>query len=330
MLDLLGKFMGLPMCALLANGQQRDRVRFLGYLFYVSDCARARPDLPYRDEGDSDDPWFRLRNTEMLTPEAIVEQAETLQAKYGFRDFKLKGGVLPCGEEMEAVKALKRRFPEGNINIDPNGAWRLEEAIVACRDAKWALSYAEDPVGPESGFSSRETNAEFKMATGIPVATNMFAVNFRQLYHSLVEKSVDIVLADPHFWTMDGSLRVAQDMNDWGLTWGIHSNNHFDITLATFVQCAAAAPGEITAIDTHYIWQDGQYLTQAPLQFEDGCIKVPDAPGLGVEVDMGAVERAHQLYCSMPARFRDRDDSMAMQYLIPNWTYDSKHPCLVR
>ena len=119
-------------------------------------------------------------------------------------------------------------------------------------------------------------------------------------------------------------------MNDWGLTWGIHSNNHFDITLATFVQCAAAAPGEITAIDTHYIWQDGQYLTQAPLQFEDGCIKVPDAPGLGVEVDMGAVERAHQLYCSMPARFRERDDSMAMQYLIPNWTYDSKHPCLVR
>ena len=199
MLDLLGKFRGLPMCALLANGQQRDRVRFLGYLFYVSDCARARPDLPYRDEGDSDDPWFRLRNTEMLTPEAIVKQAETLQAKYGFRDFKLKGGVLPCGEEMEAVKALKRRFPEGNINIDPNGAWRLEEAIVACRDAKWALSYAEDPVGPESGFSSRETNAEFKMATGIPVATNMFAVNFRQLYHSLVEKSVDIVLADPHF-----------------------------------------------------------------------------------------------------------------------------------
>ena len=116
----------------------------------------------------------------------------------------------------------------------------------------------------------------------------------------------------------------------FNLTWGIHSNNHFDITLATFVQCAAAAPGEITAIDTHYIWQDGQYLTQAPLQFEDGCIKVPDAPGLGVEVDMGAVERAHQLYCSMPARFRERDDSMAMQYLIPNWTYDPKHPCLVR
>ena len=106
-------------------------------------------------------------------------------------------------------------------------------------------------MGPESGFSSRETNAEFKMATGIPVATNMFAVNFRQLYHSLVEKSVDIVLADPHFWTMDGSLRVAQDMNDWGLTWGIHSNNHFDITLATFVQCAAAAPGEITALLLH-------------------------------------------------------------------------------
>lgn len=330
MLDLLGKFMDLPICALLANGQQRDKVRVLGYLFYVSNCSKARPDLSYRDERDSDDPWFRLRNTEMLTPEAIVKQAETLQAKYGFRDFKLKGGVLPCWEEMEAVKALKRRFPEGHINIDPNGAWHLQEAIDACLDAKWALSYVEDPVGPEAGFSSREAHAEFKMATGVPVATNMFAVNFRQLYHSLVQKSADIILADPHFWTLHGSLRVAQNLDDWGLTWGIHSNSHFDITLATFVQCAAAAPGKITAIDTHYIWQDGQHLTQNPLRIEDGCIQVPTAPGLGVELDMDAVKRAHRLYCKIPTCFRNRDDTTAMQYLISNWTYDSKRPCLVR
>lgn len=330
MLDLLGKFMGLPVCALLSGGPRRQSVRMLGYLFYVSDAAKARPDLPYRDERDSTDPWFRLRNTPMLTPEDIVRQAETLQEKYGFRDFKLKGGVHTCREEMEAVKALKRRFPQGNINIDPNGAWRLAEAVEQCREARWALSYAEDPVGPEEGFSSREIHAEFKMATGIPVATNMFAVNFRQLYHSLVEKSVDIVLADPHFWTMNGSLRVAEDLNDWGLTWGIHSNNHFDITLANFVHCAAAAPGNITALDTHWIWQDGQQLTQNPLQIKDGCIAVPTAPGLGVELDMGAVERANRLYETMPARYRDRDDAAAMQYLIPGWTFDPKRPCLVR
>jgi len=330
MLDLLGKFMGLPVCALLAGGQQREKVPVLGYLFYVSDKAKAAGGLPYRDEKDSDDAWFRLRNTEMLTPEAIVKQAETLREKYGFRDFKLKGGVRPCREELEAVKALKRRFPEGRINIDPNGAWRLEEAVDACSEAKWALSYAEDPVGPEGGFSSRELHAEFKMATGIPVATNMFAVNFRQLYHSLAQKSVDIVLADPHFWTMDGSLRVAQDLNDWGLTWGIHSNNHFDITLAAFAQCAAAAPGSITAIDTHYIWQDGQYLTQNPPRIQDGFIRVSNTPGLGVEVDMDRVEEHHRLYCRMPAAFRNRDDAAAMQYLCPSWRYDPKRPCLVR
>lgn len=330
MLDLLGKFMGLPMCALLAKGQCREKIRMLGYLFYVSDKAKALPDLPYRDESNSDDPWFRMRNTEMLTVESIVRQAEVLQAKYGFRDFKLKGGVFSCPEEMEAVKALKRRFPEGRINIDPNGAWSLDEAIRECLDAKWALSYAEDPVGPEAGFSSREMHAEFKTATGIPVATNMFAVNFRQLYHSLTEKSVDIVLADPHFWTLNGSLRVAQDLDDWGLTWGIHSNNHFDITLSTFVQCAAAAPGNITAIDTHFIWQDGQYLTQNPPKILNGCIEVPKTPGLGVELDMHAVEKANCLYNTMPKRFRDRNDAVAMPYLIPGWTYDSKRPCLVR
>lgn len=330
MLDLLGKFMDLPVCALLANGQRRDKIRMLGYLFYVGDCAKAGPYLPYRDEFDSEDPWFRLRNTEMLTPEAIVKQAETLQAKYGLRDFKLKGGVLACREELETIKALKRRFPEGHISIDPNGAWRLREAVEACLDAKWALSYAEDPAGPEEGFSSREINAEFKMATGIPVATNMFSVNFRQFYHSLVQKSVDIVLADPHFWTLNGSLRVAQDLSDWGLTWGVHSNSHFDITLAAFIQCAAAAPGEITAIDTHYVWQDGQHLVRNPLRFEDGCIWVPEAPGLGVELDMAAVERANRLYREMPAQFRGRDDATAMQYLIPDWTFHSKRPCLVR
>ena len=52
--------------------------------------------------------------------------------------------------------------------------------------------------------------------------------------------------------------RVAQMCREWGLTWGSHSNNHFDISLAMFTHVAAAAPGKITAIDTHWIWQDGQ------------------------------------------------------------------------
>ena len=100
--------------------------------------------------------------------------------------------------------------------------------------------------------------AEFRRATGMPTATNMVATDWPQLADALWLEAIDIPLADPHFWTMQGSVRVAQLCRDWGgLTWGSHSNNHFDISLAMFTHVAAAAPGRITAIDTHWIWQDG-------------------------------------------------------------------------
>ena len=119
-----------------------------------------------------------------------------------------------------------------------------------CQGQRHIMAYAEDPCGPEAGYSGREIMAEFKRATGIPTATNMIATDWRQLNHSLKLDSVDIPLADPHFWTMQGSVRVAQMCNEFGLTWGSHSNNHFDISLAMFTHVAAAAPGKVTAIDT--------------------------------------------------------------------------------
>ena len=170
--------------------------------------------------------------------------------------------------------------------------------------------------------------AEFRRATGLPTATNMVATDWREMAHSLALQSVDIPLADPHFWTMAGSVRVAQMCQAFGLTWGSHSNNHFDISLAMFTQVAAAAPGDITAIDTHWIWQDGQRLTREPLKIVDGHIKVPTKPGLGVDIDMDAVAKAHELYKGMG--LGARDDSVAMQYMIPGWKYDNKKPCLVR
>lgn len=127
---------------------------------------------------------------------------------------------------------------------------------------------------------------------------------------------------------MHGSVRVAQMCHEWGLTWGSHSNNHFDISLAMFTHVAAAAPGDITAIDTHWIWQDGQRLTKEPLQIVGGLIEVPDKPGLGIELDMDQVEFAHQLY--QKNGLGARDDALAMQYLIPGWTFNNKRPCLVR
>jgi len=327
LLDLVGKFLDVPVAALLGDGMQRDSVPFLGYLFFVADGPKTG--LPYLTEETSPHSWFRLRRKPALTIEAVVEQAQAAKEHYGFKDFKLKGGVFDGEFEMEVVRALKKTFPDARINIDPNGAWSLEEAIRLCKDMHGILSYVEDPCGPEKGFSGREIMAEFKRATGFQVATNMIATDWRQFRHSFVLGSIDIPLADPHFWTMSGSVRLAQLCADTGLTWGSHSNNHFDISLAIFAHVAAAAPGEITAVDTHWIWQDGQYLCKDPLPIEHGHIAIrKDKPGLGIEIDLNAVARAAALYKTLPSG--DRDDAMAMQFLIPGWKFDGKKPCMVR
>jgi len=326
LLDLLGKFLGVPVAALLGEGQQREKVKMLGYLFYIGD--RKRTTLPYISEQEASDDWFRLRREEALTPGAIVRLAEAAQERYGFHDFKLKGGVLSGEEEIEAASALAKRFPEARITLDPNGAWSLEEAIALCKGKRDVLAYAEDPCGAEAGYSGREIMAEFRRATGIPTATNMIATDWRQMGHAIQLHAVDIPLADPHFWTMQGSVRVAQMCHEWGLTWGSHSNNHFDVSLAMFTHVAAAAPGAITAIDTHWIWQDGQRLTKQPFSIADGYVQVPDQPGLGIEIDMEQVEKANELYEKMTAG--ERNDAVAMQFLIENWRFDPKRPCLVR
>ncbi|AWL06139.1 enolase C-terminal domain-like protein [Massilia oculi] len=326
LLDLLGKFMGVPVADLLGDGRQRDQVEMLGYLFYVGD--RKATDLPYASEPDAQDEWLRLRHEPAMDTDAIVAQARAAQKRYGFKSFKLKGGVLRGEQEIEAARALKEAFPQAAVTLDPNGCWLLQDAIRLCRDMKGVLAYAEDPCGPEGGYSGRETMAEFRRATGLRTATNMIATDWRQLAHAVQLGAVDIPLADPHFWTMQDTVRVAKMCEAWGLTWGSHSNNHFDVSLAMFTHCAAAAPGEITAIDTHWIWQDGQHLTRNPLRIVDGMVTVPTAPGLGVELDMDAVEAAHQRYSQMG--LGGRDDAVGMQYLVPNWKFDSKKPCMVR
>ena len=326
LLDLLGQLMGVPVAALLGEGQQRDRVPVLGYLFYLGD--RTQTDLPYRSEPEAEDDWLRLRHEKALDAASIVRLAEAAQARYGFQDFKLKGGVLRGEEELEAVLALHQRFPEARITLDPNGGWLLKDAVRLCRDKHQQLAYAEDPCGAEGVFSGREVMAEFRRSTGLPTATNMVATDWRELAHTLSLQSVDIPLADPHFWTMQGSVRVAQLCQMFDLTWGSHSNNHFDVSLAMFTHVAAAAPGRVTAIDTHWIWQDGQRLTREPLRISSGSLHVPDKPGLGIEIDPIEVDKAHQLY--LRHGLGARDDAIAMQCLIPGWAFNPKMPCLVR
>jgi glucarate dehydratase len=333
MLDLLGKWMGAPVAALLGEGQQRvgegqqrTSVEVLGYLFFVG--GRRRTSLKYRDGSDEDDAWVRLRDEEALDGAAVVRLAEAAEARYGFRDFKLKGGVLEGEREMEVAAALKERFPEARVTVDPNGAWPLEEAVRLCSGMSGVLAYAEDPCGAEPGMTGCEAMAAFRRATGLATATNMIATDWAELEEAVRLEAVDIPLADPHFWTMRGSVRVSEVCRERGLTWGSHSNNHFDISLAMMTHVAAAAVGRVTAMDTHLIWQDGERLTKEPLRIVDGRIAVPEAPGLGVEIDMEQVERAHALY-NMEG-LGARDDALAMQFLEPGWRFDAKRPCLVR
>lgn len=325
--DLYGQALQMPVADLLGQyGRQRDEVEALGYLFLLGDPAKT--DLPYPKAENPQDAWDEVRYREALTPESVANLAKAAYERYGFKDFKLKGGVLRGEEEAECIRALHDAFPEARLTLDPNGAWKLDEAVRVLDPIKHLLSYAEDPCGQEESYSGRETMAEFKKRTGLPTATNMIATDFKQLQYAVQLDSVDIPLADCHFWTMQGAVAVGELCNEWGMTWGSHSNNHFDISLAMMTHVAAACPGEITAIDTHWIWQDGQRITKNPFAIRDGKLSVPKVPGLGVELDEEKLMEAHRLYQSLDVT--QRNDAMAMQYLIPGWEFDPKRPALVR
>ncbi len=327
LLDLLGQYLEVPVASLLGDGMVRDRVKVLGYLFFIAD--RRKTDLPYYADENNTVDWYRLRHEEALDADAVVELARSSQQLYGFKDFKLKGGVLEGRQEIEVIKALKKAYPEARMTLDPNGGWSLKEAISLCKDMHGILTYCEDPCGAEKGYSGREVLSEFRRATGLPTATNMIATDWREFGHSLQLQSVDIPLADCHFWTMSGAVRVGQLCDEFGLTWGSHSNNHFDISLAMIAHVGAAVPGNPTAIDTHWIWQEGiERLTVNPPKIEDGHIAISDKPGLGIEVDRDQILKANKVYeqnC-----LGARDDSIGMQYLIPGWKFDPKRPALVR
>jgi glucarate dehydratase len=327
LLDLLGQYLEVPVASLLGDGMVRDRVKVLGYLFFIAD--RTVTDLPYYADVQNSVDWYRLRHEVALDADSVVELARSSKELYGFDDFKLKGGVLEGKKEIEVIKAMKKAYPDARMTLDPNGGWSLKESIALCKDMHGILTYCEDPCGAEKGYSGREVLSEFRRATGLPTATNMIATDWRELGHSLELQSVDIPLADCHFWTMSGAVRVGQLCDEFGLTWGSHSNNHFDISLAMIAHVGAAVPGNPTAIDTHWIWQEGiERLTVDPMKIEEGHIAIGDKPGLGIDIDRDQILKANEVYeknC-----LGARDDSIGMQYLIPNWKFDPKRPALVR
>jgi glucarate dehydratase len=322
-LDLMGQALGVPVAALLGDGQRRDSVEALGYLFFVGDVGRTTHE--YLTPGGSSDAWDAVRCRKALDADSIVAQARAAQERFGFTTFKLKGGVLAGPAECDCIAALAEALPGAGLTIDPNGCWSLANAIEWLAPLHGALLYAEDPCGAEFGLSGCETLAEFRAATGIRTATNMVAVDFPGLVEAINLRAVDVPLADCHYWTMRGAVAVSKLCELWGLTWGSHSNNHFDVSLAMMSHVAAAAAGEVTPIDTHWIWQAGQRLTREPLEIHGGRIAVPETPGLGIELDMEQVAAAHKLFHQAPSQ---RDDAIAMRQLWRDWKFDPKRPCL--
>ena len=274
-LDAAGKALNLPVYSLL-GGKTRDRIETAAYLFY-----RYKSD----DGVGGED-----------CPEAMLERAKDLRARHGFRVFKLKGGVFPPDEELKCLRLLRAEFPDAPLRWDPNAAWSVESSIRIGRkllNEGIDLEYLEDPTWNLEGMS------QVRKAVPIPLATNMCLVNYEQLAPGIRLRSIDIILADVHFW---GGFRENQRLiavcDAFQLGVGLHSDRELGISTAAMLHLAAASPSMQYAIDSHYHDQVDDVITH-PMVYKDGCFQVPTGPGLGVEVDWDKVEKYNRLYKSV-------------------------------
>jgi glucarate dehydratase len=296
-LDAQGHYLGVPVVDLL-GGRARDRVDFSAYLFYKYD---------EHDDGSSD------RWGPALTPEEIVTQARTMIDEYGFGSIKLKGGVFPPDQEAEAIEALAEAFPEHPLRIDPNAAWQPDTSVQIARRLDGVLEYLEDPTPGIEGM------AEVARQVSMPLATNMCVVSFADVAPAFRAGAVGVVLADHHFW---GGLRdtlalgTTCDCFDVGLS--MHSNSHLGISLAAMVHVAAATRQLTYACDTHWPWKTSDVIEPGVLEFIDGAVTVPTAPGLGVRLDRDELGRAHERYTRSGQT--NRDDVTYMRRFVPDFT----------
>jgi len=300
-LDIQGKLAGIPVSDLL-GGRVRDNVQFSAYLFYK---WAGHP-------GDTHDSYG-----EALDPAGIVKQAKTIIDEYGFKAIKLKGGVFPPAQEVEAIKALHESFPDVPLRIDPNAAWTVETSIWVAKQLEGIIEYLEDPAPEIEGMA-----AVAKVAT-MPLATNMAVVAFSHLPTSILQNAVQVVLSDHHFW---GGLRKSQTLAaicaTWGMRLSMHSNSHLGISLAAMTHLASATLNLDYACDTHWPWKrhDEDVIVDGALKWSDGGVIVPTTSGLGVELDRAKLARLHQQY--LDCGLRKRDDTTYMRKFRPEFCAD--------
>jgi glucarate dehydratase len=307
--DIMGKSLGRPVVDLL-GGVFRERVPFAAYLFYKYRGAGG-------ELGFEIDPaatgWAAARQAEAVTQEQLVAQAKAMCEEYGFRSLKLKAGALEPDIEVATMFALREAFgPDTPLRIDPNAVWSLETAIRCGEKMRGILEYYEDPV------RGQENMSKLRKAVDIPLATNMCTTSFDDLPNSIAVHSEDIILADHHYW---GGLRACQELAAICRTFGrglsMHSNSHVGISLMAMVHLAAATPHLTYDLDTHYPWQPDEILAGGKIQFEDGTIRIPTEPGLGVELDRAMLAQLHENYIA--CGITERDDAGEMRKLKPDW-----------
>lgn len=299
MLDLQGQIVNAPIVDLL-GGAVRDRVAYSAYLFFKYAEHHGRPYEP--------DAWG-----EALTPDQIVEQARRMIALYGFQSIKLKGGVFAPAHEIACIRALRAAFPSLPLRLDPNANWSLETSIAAAEELDELLEYYEDPC------PGLEDMARLAARTRLPLATNMVVTTFDEFRRNVERRGVQVVLSDHHFW---GGLRASQHLarmcDLWGLGVSMHSNSHLGISLMAMTHVGAAIPNLAYAGDTHYPWQDEDIVAGGRIAFDQGAVRVPSGPGLGVQLDRAQLEKLHDQYlgCGM----RSRNDRRQMQKYDPSFT----------
>ncbi|MET4583578.1 glucarate dehydratase [Conyzicola nivalis] len=297
-LDIQGKIVGRPVSDLL-GGAVRSEIPFSGYLFYK---WAGHP-------GADDDAWGAA-----LDADGIVAQAKTMVDAYGFSALKLKGGVLAPEQEVEAILALRRAFPDHPLRLDPNAAWTVETAVGVGRALEGVLEYLEDPTPSIAGM------AAVRREVPMPLATNMCVVSFDDVPEAVREGAVDVILSDHHFW---GGLRRSQGLaaitETFGLGLSMHSNSHLGISLAAMVHLAAATPNLDYACDTHWPWklESEDVIVPGVLCFDRGAVAVPTTPGLGVELDRDRLAVLHEQY--LACGLRNRDDTGYMQSIRPGY-----------
>ncbi|MBK3646288.1 glucarate dehydratase family protein [Streptomyces sp. MBT33] len=301
-LDAQGRLLGRPVSDLL-GGRVRDSVPFAAYLFYK---WAEHPALDGRAAVGDD--WG-----EALDPAGIVEQARLMQQRYGFRSFKLKGGVFPPDEEIAAIRALAEAFPGQPLRLDPNTAWTVETSTYVARELGGVLEYLEDPAKGIEGM------ARVAEDSPLPLATNMCVIAWEHLRPAVERNAIQVLLTDHHYW---GGLRRTRELaavcEAFGLALSMHSNSHLGISLAAMTHVAAAIPNLDHSCDTHYPWNSADdVIRPGVLEFRDGEVAVPEGPGLGVELDHEALERLHRLY--VESGVRTRDDTGYMRRIQPDY-----------